>query len=59
MERGRRSRRQKQLELTDEDGGDMSDTGGEEDEHMEDDAVDVLRSGFKDIVKEIQDFKTE
>lgn len=38
----------------------MSDTeGGEKDEHMEVEVADVMCSGLKDIVKEIQDFKTE
>ena len=66
MERGRRPRRQtntnnreKQPNMTNEDGGEILDTESGEDAQMEVDAVEVFCSGLKDIVKEIQDFKME
>ena len=62
MDRGGRSRRRKtnqdqikQLEMTDE--GDVSDatSGGEPEHNMEAQTVDLLRSGLKNIIKEIKD----
>lgn len=66
MERGGRSRRQKwkknpvkQPDLTNDDGGDTTDDSEGEEEHMETEATAMIRAGLKDIIKEIQDFKTE
>lgn len=66
MERGGKTRRQrkqrytrKQQEMT-EDGDDTTGTDSDrEEEHMESQAAMLIRTGLKDIVKEIQDFKTE
>ena len=66
MERGGKPRRQtskktpkKQHELTNEEGGDITDNMESEEEHMEAEAATAIRMGLKDIVKEIQSFKTK
>lgn len=66
MQRGGRTTRTKtaknlaeQLELTKKHRGDMSETDAGEQEHADAKATDMIRTGLEDIVKEIQDFKSE
>lgn len=66
IDRGGKSRRQtnqknpnKQPKLTNKEGGNIADNMENEVEHMEAEVAAVIRVGLKDIVKEIQDFKTE
>ena len=66
MERGGRSRRQekqknlvKQPDLTNEDEGNTTDDSEGEEGNMDTEATTMIRTGLKEIIKEIQEFKTK